>query len=263
MNQFTNHLAFWTTLLFVAALGVMALSVFGYQLFWWRRGRRVGAAPPSLLRRVVPVMPQTRELHRTMGVIVGGLLMVQLTIGIYLWLCLGPLEDPFRGKASFNRGWRGGMALPPARAITSDVSDGGARDTQTAALSAPGTVLSQAAGHLPASTHPAQAIEWRRIGGQEFWDVTPRRDEPARMFAAATGAPLTALPLEVAAEVAREEVAGRPQFQYLGETPQLWMDLNQPVPTYRLRFEDRDRSDIHLPDDRRGASTPPALLASL
>ena len=229
VNQFTDHLALWTALLYLAAVGVIALSAFGYQLFWWRRGRRIAAAAPSLLRRVVPMLPQTRDLHRKVGVVVGGLLIVQLTIGIYLWLCLGPLEDPFRGKATFNRDWQGGIAIQDA-----------------AALSAPSAVLSKVAAQLPASPRPAQAVEWRRFGGQEYWYVSTRRDEPARMFAAATGTPLRALPLDVAADVAREEVAGRPRFQYLGEAPQLWMDLNRPVPTYRLRFEDPFRSDIYV-----------------
>lgn len=80
VNQFTDYLALWTTLLYVCAAGVVAL-VFGNQLLRWRR-------PPA------PFMPRathspaprrwTRDLHRKLGAVVGGVLAFQLLVGTYL-----------------------------------------------------------------------------------------------------------------------------------------------------------------------------------
>jgi hypothetical protein len=222
VTQFSDHLALWTTLLYACAAGVIALAVFGYQLFWWRRPAAV--SPP---RTRDAGAFRVRNLHRKVGAAVGGVLVAQLVVGVYLWLCLGPLEDPFRGKASFSTDWRGGF--------TTDQS-----------LADAGTVLRRVGGALPTSPRPVQAIEWRRLGDQDAWLVTPRKDEPPRVFAAATGEPIGALAPEVAGAIAREEVVGKPEFFYVGPTPQLWMDLNRPVPTYRFRFRDPGSTDVYV-----------------
>lgn len=217
--QFTDHLALWTTLLYGLAAAVIALAVFGYQLFWWRRpGATVATAAPTLRVRLV---------HRTLGAAVGGILLVELVVGAYLWLNLGPLEDPFRGKASFNGEWNAGF-------------------TTQAVLADPAAVLARTATALVDGARPVQAIEWRRLGAQDAWLITPRLDEAPRVFAAATGAPITALPPDVAGEIARQEVVGRPSFVYVGPSPQLWTDLNRPVPTYRFRFDDPGNTDVYV-----------------
>ena len=225
VNQFSDHLALWTSLLYACAAGVIALVVFGYQLFWWRRGRVVSLASPPRLRSAGGF--RARNLHRKVGATVGGVLVLELVVGVYLWLCLGPLEDPFRGKASFSTDWRGGF-------------------TTEHALAGPGAVLRHVAASLPASPRPVQAIEWRRLGDQDAWLVTTRKDEPPRVLSSATGRPILALSPEVAGAIAREEVVGKPGFFYVGPSPQLWMDLNRPVPTYRFRFRDPGNSDVYV-----------------
>lgn len=225
VNQYSSHLAFWTTLLYAAAVGVIVLSVLGYVLFLWR-GRRqalvAGAGNSSSLA--------ARNLHRKFGAVAGGLLVVQLAVGIYLWLCLGPLEDPFRGKASFNRDWRGGFPT-------------------TTALADAGTVLRRVTPALAATSplpRPVQSIEWRRLADRDAWLVSPRKDRPARVFTAGEARAVDSLPPATALAVAREEVVGRPAARFIGPAPQLWMDLNRPVPTYRFRFADPHTSDIYV-----------------
>jgi len=224
VNQFTDHLALWTTLLYACGVGVVTTTVLGYQLFWWRRPRAVST--PRAGHRPAP-RRWTRNLHRKLGAVVGGMLTIQLVVGTYLWLSLGPLEDPFRGKASFSTDWRAGF-------------------TTRQALAEPGTVLARVSASLPASPRPVQAIEWRRLGEQDAWVVTPRQDEAPRVFSAATGAPIEALTPAQAGEIARQEVVGKPSFVYVGPSPQLWMDLNRPLPTYHFRFDDPGRTDVYV-----------------
>lgn len=219
VNQFTDHLGVWTTLLYAAAAGVVVVVVLGYRLFWWRRRRVVAPARARAFH--------ARNLHRKVGAAVGGVLMVQLAVGVYLWLCLGPLEDPFRGKSSFSTDWRGGFATRQP-------------------LATAGTVLQRVAAALPRGARPVQAIEWRRLGDQDAWLVTPRKDEPPRAFSAATGRPIAALPPATAGAIAREEVVGKPDFLYVAASPQLWMDLNRPVPAYGFRFRDPGSTDVYV-----------------
>lgn len=230
VNQYTDHLALWTTLLYACALGVVALAVFGYQLFWWRRPAASAAPAPTRApaRSARPV--RARNLHRKLGAAVGGVLVVQLTVGVYLWLCLGPLEDSFRGKSSFSTDWGGGFATGQP-------------------LADAGTVLRQVAASLPVGptgARPVQAIEWRHLGDQDAWLVTSRKDEPPRVFSAATGRPLAVLSPAEAGAIARQEVIGKPDFFYVAAAPQLWMDLNRPVPTYRFRFADPWDTDVYV-----------------
>lgn len=225
VNQFSDHLGLWTTLLFACAIGVIVLSVFGYLLFWWRRRpNRLNQSPKPQgffpHRRV-------RNWHRKLGAIAGGILAVELLVGVYLWTSLGPLEDPFRGKASFSTNWNAGF---PTSLALADV----------------GTVLASVAVKLPSSNRPVQAIEWRRLGEQDAWAVTTRMDEAPSVFAAATSDPITAISPTVAGEIARHEVLDQPSFTYAGTAPQLWMDLNRPLPTYKFRFADRWNSDVYV-----------------
>lgn len=224
VNQFTDHIFLWTTLLYASAAGVVSLTVLGYLLFWWRRPRSVSAAKAA--HRRAPGRC-SRNLHRKLGAVAGGALTLQLLVGGYLWLSLGPLEDPFRGKASFSTDWNAGFATRRS-------------------LADPGTVLAKVSASLPASSRPVQAIEWRQLGEQDAWVVTSRLDEAPRVFAAVTGAPIEALGPAAAGEIARQEVVGKPSFIYVGDSPQMWMDLNRPLPTYQFRFNDPGQSDVYV-----------------
>jgi hypothetical protein len=222
VNQYSNHIALWTTLLYVCAAGVIALTVLGYLLFWWRRPR---ASFLSAGQSGVPQM-RSRNLHRKLGTVAGGILSVQLLVGAYLWLSLGPLEDPFRGKASFSTDWAGGFAT-------------------SRALASPATILNVVSERLAPTTRPVQAIEWRVLGNQEAWLVTSRLDEAPRVVAA-SGAPIDTLDPALAGEIAREEVVGKPSFVFVGSSPQMWMDLNRPLPAYQFRFNDPGQTDVYV-----------------
>lgn len=225
VNQLTDHLALWTSILFLSAFGVILLTVLGYLLFWWRRrpstATSSGAPMPVLHHRRI------RNWHRTLGTIAGGVLAVELAVGAYLWMSLGPLEDPFRGKSSFAQDWQAGFT-------TSQILDDA------------GTVLSRIAPHVVTAERPVQAIEWRQLQDEPVWLITTRLDEPPEVYSAATGEPRAILDPLVAATIARTEVIGEPQFTYGGTAPQLWMDLNRPVATYKFRFEDPWNSDIYV-----------------
>jgi hypothetical protein len=91
-----------------------------------------------------------------------------------------------------------------------------------------------------------QAIEWRRFADRDAWIVVQKQSELGEVFDASTGGPLKALPVELAGLIAQQEVKGRPEYFYVGESSQLWMDLNRPVPAYRFRFEDSGNSDVYV-----------------
>lgn len=223
VSQFSDNKLLWTTLLYICAAGVITLTVLGYLLFWRRRPRK-GSASRETHRRVRQTGP--RNLHRKLGAVAGGILSVQLLVGGYLWLSLGPLEDPFRGKASFSTDWDAGFSTGRS-------------------LASPGAVVRQVSAALPTSPKPLQAIEWRVLGDQDAWLVTTRMDEAPRVFAA-TGAPMDTLAPAVVGEIARNEVIGKPSFVYVGKSPQMWMDLNRPVPTYQFRFNDPGKTDVYV-----------------
>ncbi|MBL0123855.1 MAG: hypothetical protein IPP88_14400 [Betaproteobacteria bacterium] len=221
VNQYTDNVIPWTALLYACVAGVITLALFGYLLFWWRRKRAIPAAPTG-------AGPFTaRNLHRKVGVVVGGVLIMQLFAGTYIWLSLGPLNDPFRGKTSFARDWSAGI---PAQQILADSK----------------AVLTLVAGMLPASPRPVQAIEWRKLGNRDAWFVTSRKDERPVVFDAATGARIDALHPDVAGEIARQETVGQPTFDYLGPLHFASMDLNQRLPAYRFRFKDANVTDIYV-----------------
>lgn len=221
VNQLSDHLLLWTTLLFMAAVGVIVLAVLGYQLFWWRRPSGVASVVGP--RRITP----SRNWHRKLGAIAGGVLALELLVGAYLWMSLGPLEDLFRGKASFSRDWSAGFSTGKV-------------------LASPRQVLDRVSASLPGSPRPVQAIEWRLLGAEDAWLISTRLDQEPLVFAAADGRAIAALPPEVAGEIARHEVVGNPTFSFIGSSPQLWMDLNRPVATYQFRFDDPGRTDVYV-----------------
>ncbi|MDP2824559.1 MAG: hypothetical protein Q8O52_18000 [Sulfuritalea sp.] len=221
VNQYSDHVIPWTTLLYLCAVGVMTMAVLGYLLFWWRRPRIL----PARAKRDGAF--SARNLHRKAGVIVGGVLLVQLAAGIYIWLSLGPLNPAFRGKPSFNANWRAG--IPTSHA-----------------LAGPAVALTTIAGMLPRSARPVQAIEWRRVGDIDLWAVSPRRDEPPLVFNAGAGARIERLPPALAGELARGETSGEPAFDYLGPLHFASMDLNRRLPAYRFRFHDAASTDVYV-----------------
>ena len=221
VSQFTDNVIPWTALLYACVAGVIVLALFGYVLFWWRRKRVVTAVQS----RAGPF--SARNFHRKVGVIVGGVLIVQLVAGVYIWLSLGPLNDPFRGKSSFTKEWSAGIATQQV-------------------LADPGAVLTKISGMLPESPRPVQAIEWRRLGNQDAWFITLRQDERPIVFDAATGARIDALHPEVAGEIARQQMVGQPSFEYLGPLQFASMDLNRRLPAYRFRFSDSEITDVYV-----------------
>ena len=219
VNQLSDHLAVWTTILLTCATGVILLSFFGYQMFWWRRNRLVATTRVGQNR--------SRNLHRKFGAVVGGLLILEMAAGIYMWIGFGPLEDPFRGKSSINREWEAGI-------LTSET------------LADPHTILQAVASQLPASPRPVQAIEWRSFNGQPGWIVVQKQNEIGSVFNAASGERIDSLPVEMAGRIAQQEVVGTPDYFLVGNATQLWMDLNRPMPAYRFRFADRGKSDVYV-----------------
>jgi hypothetical protein len=220
VNQYSDHVIPWTVLLYLCAVGVIAVSLLGYVMFWTRRR---GLAQN---KSVGPATLSARNLHRKAGVLVGGVLVVQIVAGTYIWLSLGPLNPAFRGKPSFNPDWDTGIPVGHA-------------------LAEPAVVLAATAS-LARNGKPVQAIEWRRIGDIDAWLVSPRRDEPPLAFDARSGKPMGPLPPEVAGSLARDETIGRPDFEYLGPVHFASMDLNQRLPAYRFRFRDPASTDIFV-----------------
>ena len=169
---------------------------------------------------------RARNLHRKLGVVAGGILAIQMLVGAYLWLSLGPLEDPFRGKTSFSTDWQGGFSTQQS-------------------VATPNEVLSRVAASLPPSPRPVQAIEWWRLGEQDAWAITTRMDEPPRVVTA-SGVSMQSLTPALAGEIARQEVVGHPPFVLVGASTQLSTDLNRVLPVYRFRFDDPQRTDVYV-----------------
>jgi len=171
--------------------------------------------------------------------------MIQMLFGSWLWLKLGPLEDPFPGKGSFNPEWAGGF-------------------TTDRTLVSPEAVLERTALDLPDAERPVQAVERRVLDDREVWILEPRRMGTPLVFDGATGERIRALPPETVGRIVREEVAGRAAFQYLGEAQELWIDRNDRIPTYRFRFEDRWTTDVHAdPATAQVIQRPPGIWRAL
>lgn len=221
VNQFTDHVIPWTALLYICVLGVLISIVLGYFMFWWRRNRIVQVAITK------PSVFSSRNLHRKLGVAVGGVLFIQLAIGIYIWLSLGPLNDAFRGKPSFANNWKAGI-------------------TSTQKLVDASTIFAKVADTLPNSPKPIQAIEWRKIINQDVWLITTRKDERPIAFNATTGEKFEAIHPNIAGEMARQEMIGNPNFKYLEPLNFASMDLAQKLPAYRFRFDDAQNTDVYM-----------------
>lgn len=217
--QWSDNILLWTAVLYALAAGVVLLTIFGFQMFWWRRKQRI----PVEKAQGIGV----RQIHRIAGVVTGVMLILQLGVGAYLWLNLGPLEDPFRGKGSFNPEWEAGF-------------------TTNQPIADPTEILQRVSSHLPTSPHPVQSIEWRSFDGRPGWVISSRRNEMGVPFDGITGNPLGVLPPEVAGRIAQQEVIGLASFEYVGESHQLWMDLNRPVPVYHFRFNDPHETDGYV-----------------
>lgn len=218
VNQYSDHVMPWTALLYLCAAGVVAVSLLGYVMFWTRRRGAAGGVSQNAAL-------SARNLHRKAGAIVGGVLIVQIAAGIYIWLSLGPLNPAFRGKPSFNPVWAAG--IPAGHALAD-----------------PAVVLAAAAS--PRQAKPVQAIEWRRFGDIDAWLVSPRRDEPPLAFDARTGKRIDPLSPHVAGDLARGETVGLPGFDYLGPLHFPSMDLNRRLPAYRFRFRDAASTDVYV-----------------
>ncbi|MBY0488206.1 MAG: hypothetical protein K2R93_00060 [Gemmatimonadaceae bacterium] len=224
--QYTERLALWTSLLYGLGMALVGTTVLGLWLLWRRRSRYALRATS-----VTPVeagsWTDARWWHRLAGGTIGGVLVIQLAVGMYLWLCLGPLEHAFRGTASIAADWHGGVPTD-------------------APLADPATVLTRIANTSATGDVRAQAIEWRRLGDRDVWMVTWRRDRPPIVYDARTATPLPTLRPDQAGAIAQGQVVGRPSFFLVGSGPQLVTDLNRPVEAYRFRFADPWTSDIYV-----------------
>lgn len=221
VNQYTDHVIPWTALLYFCVLGVLFVIILGYMLFWWRRNRLVVVAQEK------STAFSARNLHRKVGVVVGGVLFIQLIVGIYIWLSLGPLNDSFRGKYSFANNWKAG--IPSSQSLTD-----------------PAVILSKLNNTLPESLRSVQAIEWRRLLNRDVWIVSMRKDERPIVFDANTSEKIEAIHPMDAGEIARQEMIGNPSFEYLEPLHFASMDLNRKLPAYRFRFNDAQMTDVYV-----------------
>lgn len=221
VNQYGDDVIVWTAVLYLCAIGAIVATLLGYLLFWRRRKRAAPGSPSSS----EPL--SARNLHRKVGLAFGGVLVVQLAAGIYIWLSLGPLNPAFRGKPSFNDAWAAGIS------VDHELTD-------------PAMVLKTANADLPTGPRPVQAIEWRKIGDHEVWCISSRRDERPITIDAATGTRIDALHPDVAGMLARQETAGQPNYDYLGPLHFSSMDLNRRLPAYRFRFRDAAATDVYV-----------------
>lgn len=200
--QWGGAMGVFTTLLYVVTGAVVVLAGLGFVLWFWRRGKRRSAA---------------LKWHGRAGITIGVFLLVEVVVGAYMWLSLGPLQDPFRGKSTF--------ALPPNGLAITD------------SLATPDTVLSRAASALDIDAAAVQMIEWRQIAGEPVWVVRTARNEVGTVFDAKAGAPWEPSP-EVIGETVRLMMKGAPDYTYEGEREYYWNDLNRPIPVYHFRFDD-------------------------
>jgi hypothetical protein len=134
-----------------------------------------------------------------------------------MWLSLGPLQDPFRGKNTF--------ALPPEGLAPAD------------SLAPPATVVSRAVDALGVDPATVQMIEWRQIAGEPVWVVRTARNEVGAVFDAKAGTPREPSPQAIG-ETVQLLMKGAPAFTYEGEREYYWNDLNRPIPVFHFRFDD-------------------------
>ncbi|MFQ5675788.1 MAG: PepSY domain-containing protein [bacterium] len=217
--QWSESMTFFTTILYVLAAGVVILASFGLRLWWWRRAR-----PKEAYRK--PNM-KARLWHRRLGVGVGILVIAQVLLGAYMWLSLGPLQDPFRGKNTFNLEWTDGIEisefLPDAETVLNKVGPG-----------------------MDDGIHQAQSIQWRWLKGKLVLVVNTRNDQLGTVYDAQTGRELSELTPQEAGREAQQLIRGLPEFEYKGETTYYQNDLNRKLPAYHLRFADASATDVFV-----------------
>jgi len=218
----------FTTLLYVITAAVAVLAILGIVLWFWRRGKQ---------------RPTPLKWHGRAGISVGVFLLVEILVGAYMWLSLGPLQDPFRGKNTF--------ALPPNSFASTD------------ALATADTVLSKVANTLHIDRAAVQMIEWRQVAGEPVWVVRKARNEVGAVFNAKAGKPWEPSP-EAIGETVQLLMKGAPAYTYEGEREYYWNDLNRPIPVYHFRFPFRRRNGrVRLPGNCRDRVAANRLLARL
>lgn len=215
--QWGRSMLVFTTVLYTLAGGVVLVTLLGFRLWWWRRRRQW---PSHLNLRQKAVL-----WHRRLGLTAGIILFLQMPVGAYMWLSLGPLEDPFRGKDSINREWSGGISAK--------------EDLGTVGQA---VQVAHEAGLL--ADGPVQTIEWRKLDGRVVWIIQHRRDELGRIIDRETGKLMEPLDPQLVGEMARQEVTGRPGFKVVRELQFYSNRVNRPVPAVQFRFDDPAATDV-------------------
>lgn len=217
--QWGEYENLFTGILYGVAAGVFLMAALGLRLLWLRRKRSY----PSGRTRSYGFI----RLHRFAAVTVGFYFLLQMPVGAYMWLSLGPLEAPFRGQDSINSEWEGGLPIDSP-------------------LVAPAAVVAGVAEHMPPSSHPIQFIEWRNLLGDPCWIVGERKDQEGEVYRAADGRKIDVLAPEAAGEIARRQMKGNPDFEFVMETRVYSNDLNRGVPAYLFRFHDDSETDVFV-----------------
>lgn len=207
----------FTTILYTLVGVTLTLVTLGYTLWITRRESR---------QRWTSQVRPARRLHALLAPLAGIILSTQMLVGAYLWFNLGLIEPRFRGQGSFHTDWTGGIA------VVEDLAE-----ASTIAANLPSSVLG--------GDRPIQRYEWRAVGDRRFWIAYASRNENGVLMDAATGDVLSRLTPELARTagemVVQGEAVGPP-----AESVEYWMDFNARVPTWRFRFSDPDRSDVHV-----------------
>lgn len=208
----------WFTALLYGLVGLtLVLVLLGYVLWVDRRERR---------KRWTRHVRLARRVHAGLAPLAGIILATQMLVGAYLWYNLGVIEPRFRGQGSFATEWTGGIST-------------------NAQLASPATIARTLALHQPVTTERVHRYEWRAVGERRFWLAYGGRDRDGTLLEAATGEVLPRLSADLAR--AAGEMVGLGNATGLAEeSSEYWMDFNARVPTYRFRFSDRDRTDVHV-----------------
>ncbi len=193
----------FTTLLYLIAAGVVMLAVLGLALWVWRWGKR---------------RPAALTWHGRAGMTIGLFLVVEIFVGAYMWLSLGPLQDPFRGKNTF--------ATPTMGLTASD------------SLADPRTVLKLVTPAMEVDAAAIQMIEWRQIAKHPVWVVRAARNEVGTVFRAGDSARWDPVPPETIGLAVQQLMDGNRGFSHEGDREYYWNDLNRPIPVYHYRFDD-------------------------
>lgn len=217
--QWGEQVYLFTAILYALAAGVFVMAALGLRLLWLRRKRSYPKGQARSYRFI--------RLHRFAAVTVGFYFLLQMPVGAYMWLSLGPLEAPFRGQDSIDTGWAGGLPI----------------DAQ---LAGPAIVLEVVEEQVSEGRRPMQFIEWRRLLGSDCWIVGTRKDQAGRVYSADDGRKLEVLSPEAAGEIARRQVKGNPEFDFVAETRIYSNDLNRGVPAYLFRFHDDSETDVFV-----------------